>query len=43
MSLVEGLELMPGETNAARLVSARRHEGHLFLRYGLREKEAGRS
>ena len=43
MSLVEGLELMPGETNAARLVSARRHEGHLFLRYGLGEKEAGRS
>lgn len=35
LSLVEGVELLPGAIVAARLLSARRHEHHLFLRYGL--------
>jgi riboflavin biosynthesis pyrimidine reductase len=35
-SLVEGVELLPDETAGARLLSARRHKHHLFLRYGLR-------
>ncbi|HET9289064.1 MAG TPA: dihydrofolate reductase family protein [Gaiella sp.] len=36
LSLVEGVELLPDAAVAARLLSARRHEHHLFLRYGLR-------
>ena len=36
LSLVEGVELLPDATVVARLLSARRHEHHLFLRYGLR-------
>ena len=35
LSLVEGLELLPGATVDAHLLSARRHEQHLFLRYRL--------
>jgi riboflavin biosynthesis pyrimidine reductase len=34
LSLVEGVELLPGTTAGLRLHSARRHESHLFLRYG---------
>ena len=36
LSLVEGVELLPGTTVAAHLLSVRRHEQHLFLRYSLR-------
>lgn len=36
LSLVEGVELLPQATLATRLVSLRRHEQHLFLRYRLR-------
>lgn len=36
LSLVEGAELLPDATLARRLVSLRRHEQHLFLRYRLR-------
>lgn len=36
LSLVEGVELLPDATVGARLLSARLHEHHLFLRYGLR-------
>jgi hypothetical protein len=32
---VEGVELLPDATVAARLLSARRHEHHLFLRYAV--------
>ena len=35
LSLVEGVQLLPDATVAARLLSARRCEHHLFLRYGL--------
>jgi riboflavin biosynthesis pyrimidine reductase len=35
LSLVEGVELLPDATVAARLLSARRHEHHLFLRYAV--------
>ncbi len=31
--LVEGFHLLPGEAQEMRLVAARRHHGHLFLRY----------
>jgi riboflavin biosynthesis pyrimidine reductase len=34
LSLVEGVELLPGTTAALRLLSVRRRESHLFLRYG---------
>lgn len=34
LSLVEGVELLPGATAGLQLLSARRHESHLFLRYG---------
>ena len=34
--LVEGIELLPDATVAARLLSVRRHDDHLFLRYRLR-------
>jgi riboflavin biosynthesis pyrimidine reductase len=33
LPLVEGVELLPGATAALRLLSVRRHRGHLFLRY----------
>ena len=36
LSLVEGFELLPEGTSTMRLLSLRRHEQHLFLRYGLR-------
>jgi riboflavin biosynthesis pyrimidine reductase len=36
LSLVEGIELLPNTTVGLRLLSARRHENHLFLRRGLR-------
>ena len=35
LPLVEGFELLPGAADALRLLSARRHEDHLFLRYSL--------
>jgi riboflavin biosynthesis pyrimidine reductase len=35
LPLVEGVELLPDATQVLRLLSARRHENHLFLRYGL--------
>jgi riboflavin biosynthesis pyrimidine reductase len=34
--MVEGVELMPGATAGGRLLSARRHDDHLFLRYAVR-------
>lgn len=36
LSLVEGLAFLPQARAAGTLRSVRRHEGHLFLRYGLR-------
>jgi riboflavin biosynthesis pyrimidine reductase len=36
LSLVEGVALSPDATVALRLLSARRHENHLFLRHALR-------
>jgi len=36
LQLVEGVELLPDATVAARLLSVRRHRDHLFLRYALR-------
>jgi riboflavin biosynthesis pyrimidine reductase len=36
LALVEGVELLPDATVGARLLSARRHGEHLFLRYALR-------
>ncbi len=36
LPLVEGIELLPDATVALRLLSARRHENHLFLRHRLR-------
>jgi riboflavin biosynthesis pyrimidine reductase len=36
LSLVEGVELLLDGTATMRLLSLRRHEQHLFLRYGLR-------
>ena len=35
LALVEGVELLPGESRV-RLLSARRHDDHLFLRYAVR-------
>jgi riboflavin biosynthesis pyrimidine reductase len=35
LSLVEGIELLPGATLTAELLSVRRHDRHLFLRYAL--------
>jgi hypothetical protein len=35
LSLAEGAELLPNVRVAVRLLSIRRHESHLFLRYGL--------
>ena len=35
LPLVTGVELLPGATDVLRLLSARRHEEHLFLRYSL--------
>jgi riboflavin biosynthesis pyrimidine reductase len=35
MGMVEGIELLPHEGVWSRLLSARRHGDHLFLRYGL--------
>ena len=35
LGLVEATELLPGRTEPARLLSARRDGAHLFLRYGL--------
>jgi riboflavin biosynthesis pyrimidine reductase len=35
LPLIEGIELLPETTLALRLLSARRHEDHLFLRHGL--------
>jgi riboflavin biosynthesis pyrimidine reductase len=35
LPLVTGFELLPGPTDVLTLRSARRHEDHLFLRYGL--------
>jgi riboflavin biosynthesis pyrimidine reductase len=35
LPLVEGVELLPNATAGLRLLSARRHENHLFLRYRL--------
>ncbi len=35
LGLVEGTELLPGRDEPARLLGVRRHDGHLFLRYGL--------
>jgi len=35
LPLVTGVELLPGATDVLRLLSARRHEDHLFLRYSL--------
>jgi riboflavin biosynthesis pyrimidine reductase len=36
LPLVEGIELLPDSADAVKLLSARRHESHLFLRYALR-------
>jgi riboflavin biosynthesis pyrimidine reductase len=36
LPLVEGIELLPDTTAPLRLLSARRHENHLFLRHRLR-------
>jgi riboflavin biosynthesis pyrimidine reductase len=36
LGMVEGVELLPGAGVWTRLLSARRHGDHLFLRYGLR-------
>lgn len=36
LPLVQGIELLPDTTLSLRLLSARRHENHLFLRHGLR-------
>ena len=36
LPLVEGIELLPNTTVGLQLLSARRHENHLFLRRGLR-------
>lgn len=36
LPLVDGVELLPDATLPVRILSARRHEQHLFLRYGLR-------
>jgi riboflavin biosynthesis pyrimidine reductase len=36
LPLVTGVELLPAETAVLRLLSARRHEDHLFVRYGAR-------
>jgi len=33
LALVEGVELLPGSPARARILSVRRHEDHLFLRY----------
>jgi riboflavin biosynthesis pyrimidine reductase len=35
LGLVEGRELLPGRGAPARLLGVRRHDAHLFLRYGL--------
>jgi len=35
LSLAEGAEYLPGTRVAARLLSVRRHDDHLFLRYAL--------
>jgi hypothetical protein len=35
LALVEGIELLPDVAARARMLSVRRHEEHLFLRYGL--------
>jgi riboflavin biosynthesis pyrimidine reductase len=35
LGLVEATELLPGRTEPAQLLSARRDGSHLFLRYGL--------
>jgi riboflavin biosynthesis pyrimidine reductase len=35
LGLVEGVELLPDVAARARVLSVRRHEEHLFLRYGL--------
>jgi riboflavin biosynthesis pyrimidine reductase len=35
LPLIEGVELLPGATAGLQLLSARRHENHLFLRYEL--------
>ena len=36
LPLVDGVELLPDATITARILSVRRHEDHLFLRYALR-------
>jgi riboflavin biosynthesis pyrimidine reductase len=35
LGMVEGVELLPGKGAWSRLLSARRHEDYLFLRYGI--------
>lgn len=40
LSLADGAELLPNVRVAARLLSIRRHESHLFLRYGLTSPRA---
>jgi riboflavin biosynthesis pyrimidine reductase len=40
LSLADGAELLPGVRVAGDLVSVRRHENHLFLRYGLTSPRA---
>jgi riboflavin biosynthesis pyrimidine reductase len=37
LGMVEGVELLPGNGAWSKLLSARRHEDYLFLRYGFRE------
>ena len=34
LAMVEGLEILPAATSDLRLLSARRHRDHLFVRYG---------
>ena len=40
LSLADGIELLPGVRVSARLLSIRRHESHLFLRYELNAPRA---
>jgi riboflavin biosynthesis pyrimidine reductase len=40
LSLLEGAELLPGRTPATELLTLRRADSHLFLRYRLSRREA---
>jgi len=38
LGMVEGIELLPGKGAWSKLLSARRHEDYLFLRYGFKKR-----